>query len=319
MTNYYHVYSYKKYLANDVFFLVFSATITVTTVFLNSFTVLVYWKSPQLKKTLSYFLIMILSCIDLAVGVFCNTQFTAFVVTRITGNGNCQIFSLMVKGATVLSGMSMAALTTMSFERYLGILHPITHRTKLTKKRLSMFGVLAWCPWIVAFCTSFVNRDFLRVALLASTLFFWVSVVLTYVRIFLHGKRSLREFSFRIRAETTVATTLSQNSQLKKQQVRVLKDKKLARSCVTIIMCHFMCQIPLFITMGLLLGRVAIDYMIFLRGWTFVFSFLNSSLNSVLFFWVNARLKSEAVRIVRNAFISIAEKYRTFIELSFSK
>ena len=124
VNNYYHGCFYEKYLANDALLLLFSATITITTILLNSLTILAYWKSRQLKKTLSYFLIMILFCIDLAVGVFCNLLFTAFVVTRIVGNGNCVIYPLILKRTTALTGMSIAALSTMGFERYLGILHP---------------------------------------------------------------------------------------------------------------------------------------------------------------------------------------------------
>ena len=72
-----------------------------------------------------------------------------------------------------------------------------------------------------------------------------------------------------------------------------------------------MCQVPSFVTICLLLEGVPVELMIFPRGWTLVISFLNSSLNSVLFFWVNVRLRSEAAKIVRGAFNRGEEKYRT--------
>ena len=172
-----------------------------------------------------------------------------------------------------------------------------------------MFGAFAWFPWIATSIISFVNKDLFRLAVSTSTLIFWVSVIFMYVRIFLHGRRALRECCSRNSAETTVATTSSQSSQLTKQQI--LKDKKLARSCIMVVICHFMCYVPSFVTMGLLLGGLPVEFMIFPRGWTLVINFLNSSLNSVLFFWVNVRLRSEAAKIVRGAFNRGEEKYRT--------
>ena len=291
--NYYHAYSYEKYFANDVLLLVVNATITVTTIFLNSLTVLAYWKCPQLKKTLSYFLIMILSCIDLPVGVICNSVFTAFILTRSTGNGICELYFFTLTIITALSGMSVAVLSTMSFERYLGIVHPFFHRTKLTKKRLLPFATFVWCQWILALCFSFVNKNWYRLALIPCALFFILFTLFTYVRILLVGRRSVPSIH-----ESSFDRSSTEISQLTKQ--KFLQDKKLARSCVYVIICHFMCQVPSLAPIGLLLFGVTPDHVIFARGWAVSCFLSNSSLNSVLFFWMNRRLKSEAVKILKH-------------------
>ena len=293
MKNYYHAYSYEKYFANDVLLLVVNATITVTTIFLNSLTVLAYWKCPQLKKTLSYFLIMILSCIDLPVGVICNSVFTAFILTRSTGNGICELYFFTLTIITALSGMSVAVLSTMSFERYLGIVHPLFHRTKLSKKRLLPFATFVWCQWIVALYLSFVNKRWYRLAFIPCGLFFILFTLFTYVRILLVGKSVPS-----INNESSFDRPSTQISRLTKQ--KFLQDKKLARSCVYVIICHFMCQVPSFVPIGLLVFGFTVDHVIFARGWAVSCFLSNSSLNSVLFFWMNRRLKSEAVKILKH-------------------
>ena len=80
----------KGYYINFVICCLVNALLTCSTITLNSLTVLAYWKSSQLRKKTCYFLVMLLSLSDLAVGVLSNSIFTAYLaVETLAGHSGC--------------------------------------------------------------------------------------------------------------------------------------------------------------------------------------------------------------------------------------
>ena len=58
-----------SYIINSVIGCVANAILAVLGTFLNALVVRVFWKSPRLQKKISYFMIMVLSSIDLCVSI----------------------------------------------------------------------------------------------------------------------------------------------------------------------------------------------------------------------------------------------------------
>ena len=83
----------KEYFINYVVICVVNVFLTFSTIFLNALTVLLYWKSSQLQKKTSYFLVYLLSLNDLAVGVFCNTLFCMLLFSNFLGYEECLLGS----------------------------------------------------------------------------------------------------------------------------------------------------------------------------------------------------------------------------------
>ena len=103
---------------------------------LNSIVTLTFWRSVQLRKKLSYFMIMVLSCFDLLV-VLTNHPLAALrAMLFLTGkfddyHGWAGISSRL---AAFFVAFSSLALSVMNFYRYLTTYYPIFHRTSVTKK-----------------------------------------------------------------------------------------------------------------------------------------------------------------------------------------
>ena len=132
------------YYINFLIGLIFNIFLTVSTIFLNSVTILAYAKSALLKSKKPYFLIMLLSVNDLLVGLFGNGSFVMLLVTLIIGYARCEINILFHYACFCSVAMSIMTLFGLNIERYLSILHPFYHRTKVTKPKLLKMIVGLW-------------------------------------------------------------------------------------------------------------------------------------------------------------------------------
>ena len=113
----------------------------IPTIFLNGVSVLTIMKCSQLKEKIAYFLLMVQSLADLAVG-FISIPFMSYVcITDALGTADCfrQLVVVNVMQLPIL--ISLITLTAMTVERYMSIIHPVKHRNLVTKRRLTVFFV----------------------------------------------------------------------------------------------------------------------------------------------------------------------------------
>ena len=190
----------EEYFVSDVIACLVNATLTISTLLLNSIMIIAYLKSSQLWKNLSCFLVAILSMsIDIAIGCSVNSMFTALLPIKITGNGSCLfLFGVILKLVVILSGMSTAVLSSMNIERYIAILHPMTQYNKLTKKRLLMLAILFWSGYIVTSIVSFASPNTQGEMLASLRLCFILLTIWIYVKIFLAIRKSRWTFPLNI-------------------------------------------------------------------------------------------------------------------------
>ena len=112
----------------------------IPSVALNGVSVITVWKCPQLKQKISHFLLMMQSVTDLTVGLVSLPALGILgLSTVITGSVHCVGQVLMSKLISLLVLVSTLTLFTMTMERYFGVLHPLRHRTLITKKRILVF------------------------------------------------------------------------------------------------------------------------------------------------------------------------------------
>ena len=79
---------------------------------------------------------------------------------------------------------------------------------------------------------------------------------------------------------------------------RFLKELKLTKFCFCIVLCYVVCYIPASVFLGAIPDRLrGYDYILALT-WCTTLAMLNSTFNSVIFFWRSRRLRKE----MRNAF-----------------
>ena len=76
-------YPSKFHFANAIFICVVNILITVSTISLNTITLMACWRSKKLKQKKSYFLIALLSLNDLAIGVLGNPGVIVLIVITL--------------------------------------------------------------------------------------------------------------------------------------------------------------------------------------------------------------------------------------------
>ena len=107
--------------------------------FLNAVVILCFWKSNNLRKKLCHFMILVLSCVDLAVVVVIHPLIIFSTVAWYVENEALQDKLDNSEYVTsILYALSFYALLTMNIERYVAVKYPIYHWTSMTKTKLML-------------------------------------------------------------------------------------------------------------------------------------------------------------------------------------
>ena len=105
-------------------------------IILNSVVIICLIKSSQLRKNLCHFMILVLSCFDLAV-VTITHPLLLFGTIAWSKEEHDELPEIVIFDICLFFHIfSMAALLTLTVERFLGLTYPLFHRTSVTKKRL---------------------------------------------------------------------------------------------------------------------------------------------------------------------------------------
>ncbi len=139
-------------LINLIFLCIVNDLFEFAGIFLNSVVIISLWKSAKLRKGTANFMILVLSSYDLLVVVLGHpTVILAAVTWSIGDNSSAHWTTIRSEGyhlaevATIVSNytqsFSMAALLTMTIDRYMAITRPFFHKVYVTKLRLLALAV----------------------------------------------------------------------------------------------------------------------------------------------------------------------------------
>ena len=106
----------------------------------NSTVIISLWRSSQLRKQLCYFVILVLSCFDLAAVAIIHPLLIASTILWSMRNYQ-KIYYARLYLTVYLGGFSMLALLTLNIERFLALTFPFFHQTAVTKARITAFLV----------------------------------------------------------------------------------------------------------------------------------------------------------------------------------
>ena len=288
----------EKYYINHVIACVVNAILAIATACLNTLTIVVYWKSSKLKEKVSYFLIMVLSFSDLAVGMICNSLFTFVLASEIAGTATCESYFATKKTNMMLAGFSITTLSAINIERYLGIVHPMFHRLKVTKTRVFMYVIFNIFLWITMLCLFIDEEARLRTFVTVNINFFFVLTIYIYMRIF-HASRLSRRAVCPENPPNRSNTIPPRNIPDLRGRQRFLQDVKLAKSCFLMVICFFICLLPVTVVPTLSIdGFLDVVFI----TWSSTLALMNSSLNSIVLFWKSRMLRNEARGILKQVF-----------------
>ncbi len=269
---------------NRILLIAFNVLLMFCTIFLNLLSVVTIRKSSQLKNKLCYFVILVQSAVDFGVGVLSITSFIVFLAIPLLGIRNCVgIGLLFLLGVNMASSLSAVTLSAMTVERYIGVLHPYSYQTSITKKRISIYvavvNSLCLFDYVGLFFTS--QATFGHFVTSTGAIFF-LFMVYAYTRIFFVVKK----------LDRSASRPNDSEKQDQSRRRRLLREIKHAKSCFIVVICYGICSLPITLTLILARqGRIERGVYVF---WFLTLFMLNSSVNSVLFFWTKTLLRTEA-------------------------
>ena len=93
-----------KFLINHIFAIALNGILIIPTILLNAVPIITILKSSQLNSKPCYFIILIQSVHDLAVGIFGMPLFLVYLASGIGGNSNCIAATLAFRAMTLPMG-----------------------------------------------------------------------------------------------------------------------------------------------------------------------------------------------------------------------
>jgi hypothetical protein len=276
-------------LINHIFAIALNGILIIPTILLNAIAVITIFKSSQLNSKPCYFIILVQSVIDLAIGVLGIPLFIFFLASRIGGISKCITTSLASRANIVPLGVSAITLSAMTLERYIAILHPYAYSTQVTKRRLLIcVGCFAAVDFVVIIL-SFAIPWLLEIYATLKIMFVFFFIAFVYTRIYLVVKRLAQ------------SQNKPRDAASEENFIRVklfLREIKQAKSCFIVVIC--------FCVLGFLPPTIAVPFFpslnifeeLAIKMWIITLALCNSSVNSVIFFWTKTMLKKEAVKML---------------------
>ena len=277
----------EKFLINHIFVITFNGILIIPTILLNAIAIITIFKSSQLKSKCCYFIILVQSVIDMLVGVLGIPLFIVYLSSAVGGNRNCLAANFAYRSIALPIGVSTITLAAMTLERYIAILHPYSYNNKITKKRLLICvgsGVLFAISGIILAFTNMRQFAFCAAALQSLIFIFTAYSSIKIYSVVKNLSRSPNK-PHDVTAEANIT-----------RKKVILQQIKHAKSCFIVVICFgLLCFLPIAIAVPFY-NNVDILKWEAIKVWVVTLGLLNSSVNSVIFFWTKKVLRNEAYK-----------------------
>ena len=270
----------------------FSVLTMLTTITLNSLTFATFWWSPRMRKSISLFLIMILSGVDAVAGLLANSMFTLRLASEVFGTVECWMLFVQRRSSIAMTICSLGAISVINMERYIGVVHPIYHHTKLQKSTLLKFLILSWIVCAIILGLSFYNFNILVRFATISYFGFMLLTVFAYTCI---GIKVIATQRQRMTFSPSAENHDCQSDLMRKEIARFLKELKFAKSCFMIVTSYVLCFAPVAVFLGAMHHKLSDSNTIIALAWCVNLAMLSFSLDSLIFFWRNRQLRRETI------------------------
>lgn len=253
-------------------------------IILNSLVIVVFWRNTQLRKKLSYFMIMVLSCCDL-LSVVVNHPLNAILSAYLISKEfkiRPHWVSMTLEATSFFHLTSILALLVMNIDRYMAIFHPLYHKTKITKgKLLKLLGIML----LVNFVTLTMSINELVYSMEAygvlASLFFMTPMLFINIKLFKISRKSVGAIS----------------TDHKKTRVNSSKHISSCLLAFASLMSFYVLTLVLGFS-AVLVPQMKVTLNKFMLLWLKTIVTLNSTFNCLIFFWKNKLLRTEAMKFI---------------------
>ncbi len=310
----------KSYIINSIICCVVNLILFFVGTFLNALVIYIFWRTPTLRFKISYFMIMVLSLVDILVTTIVHPAFLVMSIAEIIGKPRCVYKTFYHIASIVLSGVSLLTFFFMNIERYLSIVHPIFHRRHVTKQRCLMICSVFWIPQILGGISAYLtNSDGQDLVISFAMIILIIGTCYVYIAIFYVARKTRRrdqqqnltryentpednnpEHLNRLNLLSTINNQNDEEEEKSKKTVSFVHDLQLAKMYLLVVGTNFVLNLPNAI--GLALNRdklTTVDGWVQSKIWTVTLVVMNSTVNSLVFFWANGILNKEGRRICK--------------------
>jgi hypothetical protein len=232
---------------------------------------------------------------DLMAGALAIPLFTFVQASEIAGTANCVVNFILATVAFIPMGLSLAMLCGLSFERYMGVLHPLVHRNVMTKTVMEVYLGISAVVIVLMMATSLAYPKLYFIFGPVNICISLLLMAFFYTRIFQKARK-------RSRLQVLSGPFLVQhNPRERKKKQQFLKELKIAKSCFLLVVVFVLCVVPVSIVSALSPGvstKMLPRFRVF-QSWAITICLLNHSLNSVVLFWTRPTLRREAKLVMR--------------------
>ncbi len=277
------------YKRSQIALLLVNCMLLFSTISLNGISVVAIRKSSQLRSKVCYYVILLQSIVDLGVGVVTVPIFIYVLLTPFLHSANCILLLVALRTSYLPCGLSVVTLTAMTVERYFGVLHPYSYQTKVTKKRILICVCGGSLASISAVAFSFYDPKIFRIMATVSAVVFLLFTGFVYTKIYLVIRKLTR---------TKGAPVCESEGHQNASNKQIIRESRYASHCFLIVVCFFLFLLPFTLTTVFFTVN-SIDYIVYLQ-WSVTSVILNSSINSVMFFWTKPLLRNEALKNLKS-------------------
>ena len=277
-------------LINHIFAIIFNSIVIIPTLLLNAVAVITILKSQPLRSKPCYFIILLQSMLDLAVGMLGIPSFIFLLTNAIGGISNCLAVFLAVHFLFVPMGVSTIITTAMTIERYIAILHPYVYKIQVTKRKTLVSVCSSTVMDIFLMNLSWRIQTLVRIYVIMKFTCFLCLTAYAYGRIYSVVRKLVR--SQKKPHDETKEINLG-------RMKLFLQQIKQARSSFIVVVCLFtLCFLPPVVATPFAARANEFEELGILI-WVFSINLFNSTANSVIFFWTKKMLRKEALKVLK--------------------
>ena len=244
-------------------------------IFLNSVVIVALLRSRQHLKSLCSFMILVVTCFDLATVTICHPLIITSSYIWSTGDHDAMnIYHRIKKYSNILFHFSFMALLVMNIDRYLAISYPLFHKLQVTKQRLmallGVFLIIILIERVLAYENIFGIICYAAEAVLVGG--FLVIIFIVNYKIYKIAKTARRG----------LVTGIS--------------------TCILAIACFVLFSSPLIIYSAIQFTPEILhkDNGMLFGLWASTFACINSSVNCLIFFWKDRSLRREGMEVMKS-------------------
>mgnify|MGYP002803991652 FL=1 len=235
-------------------------------------------------------MIMVLSVFDFLVVITNHPLMFIRLVFWLNERNDPLVLAMAPLFSSLFISFSIMALLVMSIERYLGVYHPLFHRTSLTRRRLLTLIAVLFSVLIILRVISVNNWliPYPMVSVIFIVIVFALFLFFNY-KLFMISRKVRREIARRRNNTSSPAATSTLHANL-----------NTISPCLMSVCCFLLAYIPsgflfVFHPGQNLYSHNTSTWM----AWTGTVAYANSTLNCLIFFWKNDVLRREGIKTVK--------------------